>query len=77
LAAERGPAGGLDDGPQAPAGAGRGRRAAVLYTCTNPDCAEQARVLKANLAEIGIDASDHVPRKLDAEALAWADVAVS
>jgi peptide/nickel transport system substrate-binding protein len=35
--------------------AGRGGRAAVLYTCTNPDCAEQARVLKANLAEIGID----------------------
>jgi arsenate reductase (thioredoxin) len=29
------------------------------------------------LKEIGIDASDHVPRKLDAEALAWADVAVS
>ena len=29
------------------------------------------------LAELGIDASDHVPRKLDAEALEWADVAVS
>jgi arsenate reductase len=31
----------------------------------------------AALAEVGIDASDHVPRPLDAEALAWADVAVS
>jgi arsenate reductase (thioredoxin) len=29
------------------------------------------------LSEVGIDASDHVPRKLDAEALAWADIAVS
>lgn len=29
------------------------------------------------LREVGIDASDHVPRKLDADALAWADVAVS
>jgi arsenate reductase (thioredoxin) len=29
------------------------------------------------LREIGIEASDHVPRKLDREALEWADVAVS
>jgi protein-tyrosine-phosphatase len=29
------------------------------------------------LAEIGIDAGGHVPRKLDQEALAWADIAVS
>lgn len=29
------------------------------------------------LRELGIDASDHVPRQLDAEALAWADVAVT
>jgi arsenate reductase len=29
------------------------------------------------LREIGIDASDHVPRQLDQEALEWADVAVS
>lgn len=27
--------------------------------------------------EIGIDASDHVPRALDSEALSWADIAVS
>ena len=31
----------------------------------------------AALGEVGIDASDHVPRRIDAEALAWADVAVS
>ncbi|HEY7399203.1 MAG TPA: arsenate reductase ArsC [Gaiellaceae bacterium] len=29
------------------------------------------------LREIGIDASDHVPRKLDDEAIDWADVVVS
>jgi arsenate reductase len=29
------------------------------------------------LAEVGIDASGHVPRKLDEDALDWADVAVS
>ena len=29
------------------------------------------------LAELGIDASDHVPRKLDDELLDWADVVVS
>lgn len=31
----------------------------------------------AALAEVGIDASDHVPRQLDQEALAWADLVVS
>jgi len=29
------------------------------------------------LAEIGINASDHVPHKLDADDLAWADIAIS
>jgi protein-tyrosine-phosphatase len=29
------------------------------------------------LAEVGIDASDHVPRKLDDEAIEWADVVVA
>jgi arsenate reductase (thioredoxin) len=29
------------------------------------------------LREIGIDASDHVARQLDADALAWADLAVT
>jgi arsenate reductase len=31
----------------------------------------------AALAELGIDASDHVPRKLDGELMAWADVVVA
>ena len=31
----------------------------------------------AVLAELGIDASDHVPRKLDEELTAWADVVVA
>jgi arsenate reductase len=29
------------------------------------------------LSEVGIDASDHVPRKLDDEAVEWADVVVA
>jgi arsenate reductase len=29
------------------------------------------------LAEVGIDASDHLPRQLDAAALAWTDLAVT
>jgi protein-tyrosine-phosphatase len=29
------------------------------------------------LQEIGIDASDHIPHKLDAEAVEWADVVVA
>jgi arsenate reductase (thioredoxin) len=43
---------------------------------SEPGAAPHPQVVAA-LAEIGIDASDHVPRKLDADALAWADVAVS
>jgi arsenate reductase (thioredoxin) len=31
----------------------------------------------AALREIGVDASDHVPRRLDDEAIAWADVVVA
>jgi len=31
----------------------------------------------AALAEVGLDASGHVPQRIDSEALAWADVAVS
>jgi arsenate reductase (thioredoxin) len=34
------------------------------------------QVLEA-LEEVGIDASDHVPRRLDAEAVEWADVVVA
>jgi arsenate reductase len=31
----------------------------------------------AALAELGLDASDHVPRPLDGELMAWADVVVA
>ena len=43
---------------------------------SEPGTAPHPQVVEA-LREIGIDASDHVPRKLDREALDWADVAVS
>ena len=43
---------------------------------SDPGTAPHEHVVEA-LREVGIDASDHVPRKLDDEALAWADLAVS
>jgi protein-tyrosine-phosphatase len=43
---------------------------------SHPSAAPHPQVLEA-LREAGIDASDHVPRKLDEEALTWADIAVS
>ena len=43
---------------------------------SEPGSATHGQVVAA-LRELGIDASDHVPRKLDQEALEWADVAVS
>ncbi len=43
---------------------------------SNPGTAVHPQVLEA-LAEIGVDASDHVPRKLDDEAVEWADVVVA
>lgn len=43
---------------------------------SEPGSAAHPRVVEA-LEEIGIDASDHVPRRLDSDDLAWADVAVS
>ena len=43
---------------------------------SEPGEAPHPQVVEA-LGEIGIDASDHLPRKLDQEALDWADVAVS
>ena len=43
---------------------------------SEPGTAPHPQVVEA-LRELGIDASDHVPRRLDAEALAWADIAVS
>jgi arsenate reductase (thioredoxin) len=41
-----------------------------------PGTATHPVVLEA-LAELGIDASDHVPRALDAERTEWADVVVA
>ncbi|MFL5954061.1 MAG: low molecular weight phosphatase family protein [Gaiellaceae bacterium] len=41
-----------------------------------PGAAPHPEVLEA-LAEVGIDAADHVPRKLDDRLLAWADVVVA
>ena len=43
---------------------------------SNPGSAAHPRVLEA-LREIGIDAGDHVPRKLDQEQIDWADVVVA
>ena len=43
---------------------------------SNPGGAAHPQVLQA-LGEIGIDAGDHVPRKLDDEAIQWADVVVA
>ena len=43
---------------------------------SDPGAAAHPQVVEA-LAEIGIDANGHVPHKLDAADLAWADVAVS
>ena len=43
---------------------------------SEPGGTSHPQVVEA-LREVGIDASDHVPRKLDQELLAWADVAVS
>jgi len=41
-----------------------------------PGDAPHAVVVEA-LREVGIDASDHVPRRLDDELIAWADVVVA
>ena len=43
---------------------------------SDPGATAHPVVLEA-LREIGIDASGHVPHKLDADDLAWADLAVS
>lgn len=43
---------------------------------SDPGVGPHPQVVEA-LREVGIDATDHVPRELDADALAWADVAVS
>jgi arsenate reductase len=43
---------------------------------SDPGTHPHPQVVEA-LREIGVDATDHVPRKLDADALEWADIAVS
>jgi arsenate reductase (thioredoxin) len=43
---------------------------------SDPGAAPHPHVVEA-LAEVGIDARGHVPHKLDADDLAWADIAVS
>jgi arsenate reductase (thioredoxin) len=43
---------------------------------SDPGAATHFQVLEV-LREVGIDASDHVPRKLSQDDLAWADIAVS
>ena len=43
---------------------------------SNPGAEAHPQVVEA-LAEVGIDASGHVPHKLDAADLAWANLAVS
>jgi arsenate reductase len=51
-------------------------RHAARSAGSEPDAAAHPHVVEA-LREVGIDASDHVPHKLDPDALAWADLAVS
>jgi len=55
--------------------AAEGRHAA-RSAGSNPGDAAHPQVLAA-LREIGIDASDHLPRKLDDAAIRWADVVVA
>jgi arsenate reductase len=43
---------------------------------SDPGPAVHSQVLEA-LSEIGIDASDHQPRRLDQDAIEWADVVVA
>lgn len=43
---------------------------------SDPGSGPHPQVLEA-LREVGIDASDHAPHRLDADMLAWADFAVS
>ena len=43
---------------------------------SDPGTEAHLEVVEA-LREVGIDATDHVPDKLDPETLAWADIAVS
>jgi arsenate reductase (thioredoxin) len=53
-----------------------GERHAARSAGSAPGTAVHPQVQEA-LREIGIDASDHVPHKLDDEAIEWADVIVA
>jgi arsenate reductase (thioredoxin) len=53
-----------------------GERHATRSAGSAPGSRTHPHVLEA-LREVGIDASDHVPRKLDGDAIAWADVVVA
>ncbi len=52
-----------------------GDRHAARSAGSAPGAAVHPQVLEA-LAELSFDASDHVPQKLDDEAIQWADVVV-
>ena len=51
-------------------------RHGVRSAGSDPGDSVHPQVVEA-MGELGIDVSAHVPRKIDGEALAWADVAVS
>jgi arsenate reductase (thioredoxin) len=53
-----------------------GDRHAARSAGSNPGNGPHPQVLEA-LSELGIDASDHVPRKLDDAMIGWADVIVA
>jgi protein-tyrosine-phosphatase len=53
-----------------------GNRHQARSAGSDPGSTAHPRVIEV-LAELGIDATDHVPRKIDHELLDWADVAVS
>ena len=53
-----------------------GGRHAARSAGSRPGAEAHAQVVEV-LAELGIDASDHVPRRLDDDAIAWADVVVA
>jgi protein-tyrosine-phosphatase len=53
-----------------------GNRHAARSAGSAPGAAPHPVVVQA-LSEVDIDASDHVPRRLDDEAIAWADVVIA
>ena len=53
-----------------------GERHAARSAGSTPGAAVHPQVLEA-LREVGIDAGDHLPHKLEDEAIAWADVVVA